>query len=56
MTDVPETPEGVALALLQLILSRDAPPISSKERLLATYGECLRITTSRWSGPPEALH
>lgn len=41
--DVPDSPEGVALVLLQLILDREG----SKDLILGLYGECLALASRR---------
>jgi len=52
MQDIPETPEGVALVLLKLILDsevmfgKNASP--TKDDLLRIYMECLCVATTRW--------
>lgn len=42
---MPDTPEGIALALLSMILQRDGP---SEVELLALYARCLEAVTGRW--------
>ena len=40
--DFPDTPEGIALALFSLILSRASDPVGlSPEKMLKLFAECL---------------
>jgi hypothetical protein len=49
----PDSPEGVALALLSLILSRDSKALSEgvsvRAQMLDLFGECLKAATGRWT-------
>lgn len=45
MQDIPETAEGVALALLKLIL-RDE--MATKTEVLRIYAECLSVAGAEW--------
>jgi hypothetical protein len=50
----PDSPEGVALALLSLILSRDSKALSRSDipvpaQMLDLFGECLKAATGRWT-------
>lgn len=56
---MPETPEGVALYLLCLILSREIPHgdnRSVKDRVLALYFECLALAEVSFRQAGDALH
>lgn len=49
VSDVPDSPEGVAFALLQLILQ--ATETGAKERLLSLYRECHDAVIGYTPGP-----
>ncbi|HTV90135.1 MAG TPA: hypothetical protein VME41_14065 [Stellaceae bacterium] len=56
--DFPDTPEAVALALLDRILERDAPRGSNKtdeRRILDLYSQCLAAVT-RPAGEQPVFH
>lgn len=52
MTDVPETPEGVALVLLQMILAASAGIASdnnpTKAEIFRLYRECFCAALGEW--------
>jgi hypothetical protein len=49
LVGMPETPEGVALCLLMMILERQGGGVMGEAELLALYGRCARQTNARWS-------
>lgn len=44
--DIPDSPEGVALALLRLILDREGGA-EARDFILGLYDECLALTSRR---------
>jgi hypothetical protein len=63
MADTPETPEGVALSLMSIILERRRTMtccgIPTKTELLDMYVDCLNAAIGfrpKKHGPPPAVH
>lgn len=56
----PDSPEGVALVLLSMILRRDGKALAEsnvpvRAQMLALYGECLKAAIGHWKDGGDAM-